>query len=54
MRYPTAIWSRTGFEENIFLELDLNDSHSKMMGYNLDPVATMQPALYEVLVQPQA
>ncbi|KAK9425597.1 putative CN hydrolase domain-containing protein [Seiridium unicorne] len=51
MRYPTAIWSRTGFEENIFMELDLMDSHSKMMGFNLDPVATMQPSLYEVFVQ---
>ncbi|KAH8646653.1 carbon-nitrogen hydrolase [Xylariales sp. PMI_506] len=51
MRYPTAIWSRTGFEENIFLELDLMDSHSKMMGFNLDPVATMQPALYKVFVE---
>jgi hypothetical protein len=49
MRYPTAIWSRTGFEENIFYELDLMDSHSKMMGFHLDPVASMQPALYEVL-----
>ncbi|KAF3008006.1 hypothetical protein E8E14_000347 [Neopestalotiopsis sp. 37M] len=51
MRYPTAIWSRTGFEENIFHELDLMDSHSKMMGFNLDPVATMQPELYGVLAQ---
>lgn len=51
MRYPTAVWSRTGFEENIFYELDLMDSHSKMMGFNLDPVATMQPALYRVLAE---
>lgn len=46
MRYPTAIWSRTGFEENIFYELDLQDSHSKVQGYFLDPVATRQPKLY--------
>jgi predicted amidohydrolase len=51
MRYPTAIWSRTGFEENIFLELDLMDSHSKMQGFNLDPLATRQPHLYDCFVQ---
>jgi predicted amidohydrolase len=51
MRYPTAIWSRTGFEENIFYELDLEDSHSKVQGYYLDPVATRQPKLYDAFVQ---
>lgn len=51
MRYPTAIWSRTGFEENIFLDIDLQDSHSKVQGFNLDPVATRQPNLYDVMVQ---
>jgi predicted amidohydrolase len=50
MRYPTAVWSRTGFEENIFLELDLMDSHSKVMGYHLDPLGTRQPELYDVMV----
>ncbi|RDW85133.1 hypothetical protein BP6252_02723 [Coleophoma cylindrospora] len=51
MRYPTAIWSRTGFEENIFYELDLQDSHSKVQGFHLDPLATRQPKLYEIMVQ---
>ena len=50
MRYPTAIWSRTGFEENIFHELDLQDSHSKVQGFYLDPVATRQPELYGAFV----
>ncbi|EXJ94466.1 hypothetical protein A1O1_02862 [Capronia coronata CBS 617.96] len=51
MRYPTAIWSRTGFEENIFYELDLQDSHSKVQGFYLDPVGTRQPGLYSVMVE---
>jgi predicted amidohydrolase len=51
MRYPTAIWSRTGFEENIFYELDLQDSHSKVQGFYLDPVATRQPKLYDAFVK---
>ncbi|MGL3148979.1 nitrilase-related carbon-nitrogen hydrolase [Microbacterium sp. A82] len=53
MRYPTAYTSRTGFEENIFLDLDLVDSHSKVQGYHLDPLATRQPNLYDVLVADQ-
>lgn len=51
MRYPTAIWSPTGFEENIFLELDLQDSNSKVQGFHLDPLATRQPKLYGALVK---
>jgi predicted amidohydrolase len=51
MRYPTAVWSRTGFEENIFLELDLLDSWSKCQGVFLDPVATRQPKLYDVMAE---
>lgn len=51
MRYPTAIWSRTGFEENIFYELDLMDSHSKCQGVYLDPVATRQPHLYSCMAE---
>ncbi|MBH0130639.1 carbon-nitrogen hydrolase family protein [Salinibacterium sp. NK8237] len=50
MRYPTAYTSRTGFEEDMFIDLDLTDSHSKMQGYHLDPLATRQPHLYDVLV----
>jgi predicted amidohydrolase len=50
MRYPTAYTSRTGFEEDIFLDLDLTDSHSKVQGYHLDPLATRQPHLYDVFV----
>ena len=48
MRYPTAVWSRTGFEEDLFVDLDLNDAHSKVQGFHLDPLATRQPHLYEV------
>ncbi|KIW00223.1 uncharacterized protein PV09_08263 [Verruconis gallopava] len=51
MRYPTAVWSRTGFEENIFYELDLQDSHSKVQGFYLDPCATRQPHLYSVFTR---
>ncbi|MDN3495494.1 carbon-nitrogen hydrolase family protein [Planococcus sp. APC 4015] len=51
MRYPTAFASRTGFEEDLFLDLDLMDSHSKVQGYHLDPLATRQPHLYDVLVE---
>jgi len=47
MRYPTAVWSRTGFEEDLFVDLDLNDSHSKVQGFHLDPLATRQPHLYD-------
>ena len=46
MRYPTGYWSRPGFEEQLLVELDLRESHSKMMGYHLDPVATRSPELY--------
>lgn len=53
MRYPTAYTSRTGFEEDIFLDLDLTDSHNKMQGFHLDPVATRQPHLYDVFVDPR-
>lgn len=51
MRYPTAIWSRTGFEENIFYELNLVDSHSKCQGVYLDPVGTRQPHLYSCMAE---
>lgn len=49
MRYPTAYTSRTGFEEDLFIDLDLTDSHSKMQGFHLDPLRTRQPELYGVL-----
>lgn len=51
MRYPTAVWSRTGFEENIFLELDLMDARNKMQGFHLDPLGTRQPELYDIMVK---
>jgi predicted amidohydrolase len=54
MRCPTAIGCRSGFEENIFSQLDLVDSNSKMMGWHLDPVGTRQPGLYSVFVKEQA
>ncbi|MFM2281112.1 MAG: hypothetical protein RLZZ444_3343, partial [Pseudomonadota bacterium] len=53
MRYPTAIWSRTGFEENILYELDLMDARSKVQGFNLDPLATRQPHLYDIFLARQ-
>ena len=46
MRYPTALTTRTGFEEQLVVDLDLNDAHSKMMGWHLDPLATRTPHLY--------
>lgn len=52
MRYPTAMWTRTGFEENLFLTIDLMDSHSKVQGFHLDPLATRQPALYGAFTGP--
>ncbi len=54
MRYPTGVWSRPGFEENIIHDLDLQDAHSKMQGYHLDPLATRQPHLYDVFVETSA
>lgn len=53
MRYPTAVWSRPGFEENVVVDLDLEDAHSKVQGAHLDPVATRQPHLYDVVVAGQ-
>lgn len=52
MRYPTAITSRGGFEEDLFHTLDLVDAHSKIKGHHLDPIATRQPALYESFLGP--
>lgn len=52
MRYPTAYVSRTGFEEQLLVELDLREAHSKMMGWHLDVLATRQPAVYAPMVQP--
>ena len=46
MRYPTGHWSRHGFEEQLLVDLDLRESHGKMMGHHLDPVATRSPELY--------
>lgn len=47
MRYPSAMWTRPGFEEDLFVTLDLMDSHSKVQGFHLDPLATRQPNLYQ-------
>lgn len=46
MRFPTAWTCRGGFEEQMRVELDLREAHSKVMGFHLDPVATRQPFLY--------
>jgi predicted amidohydrolase len=46
MRYPTAYWTRHGFEEQLSLELDLRESNDKMMGHHLDPLARRHPGLY--------
>lgn len=50
MRYPTGYWSRPGFEEQIAIELDLREAHSKMMGFHLDPLATRAPHLYAAML----
>jgi predicted amidohydrolase len=50
MRYPSAQWTRHGFEEQLITRLDLRESHNKMMGYHLDPVGTRQPELYGPLL----
>lgn len=50
MRYPSAQWTRYGFEEQLIQRLDLRESHSKMMGHYLDPVGTRQPNLYGPLL----
>lgn len=52
MRYPTGYWSRHGFEEQLLVQLDLRDAHSKMMGFHLDVLASRQPDLYDVMVAP--
>ncbi len=51
MRYPSAQWTRYGFEEQLFQRLDLRESHNKMMGFHLDPVGSRQPNLYGPLLQ---
>ncbi|WP_162598801.1 carbon-nitrogen hydrolase family protein [Nocardioides gilvus] len=53
MRYPSAQWTRHGFEEQLIQTLDLRESHNKMMGFHLDPVGTRQPNLYGPLVRSQ-
>lgn len=51
MRYPSAQWTRHGFEEQLFVRLDLRESHNKMMGFHLDPVGSRQPNLYGPLLR---
>jgi predicted amidohydrolase len=46
MRFPTAWTCRGEFEEQLRVDLDLRESHSKVMGLHLDTLATRQPALY--------
>lgn len=50
MRYPTAYWSRPGFEEQVAITLDLREARSKLMGPHLDPLATRAPQLYGPLL----
>jgi len=50
MRYPTAYWTRPGFEEQLAIDLPLREANSKMMGHHLDVLATRQPALYGAMV----
>jgi len=50
MRYPTGQWTRYGFEEQLVVRLDLKDSHEKMMGHFLDPLAKRHPELYKIFV----
>jgi predicted amidohydrolase len=51
MRYPTAYWSRPGFEEQVAIELDLREARSKVMGFHLDPLATRAPQAYGPLLR---
>jgi len=51
MRYPTAYWSRPGFEEQVAITLDLREARSKMMGLHLDPLATRAPHLYQTITE---
>jgi predicted amidohydrolase len=50
MRYPTGHWTRYGFEEQLVVRLNLRNSHEKMMGNFLDPLAKRHPELYTILV----
>jgi predicted amidohydrolase len=50
MRFPTAVWTRYGFEEQLVVDLDLRDANDKMMGHHLDPLARRHPKLYGSLL----
>jgi predicted amidohydrolase len=52
MRFPTAWTCRGGFEEQMRVDLDLRESHSKVMGLHLDPVGTRQHHLAGPLLRP--
>lgn len=54
MRYPTGHWSRPGFEEQLRVDLDRREAHSKMMGHWLDPVATRAPQIYDPFIRAAA
>lgn len=47
MRFPTAWTCRGEFEEQMRIDLDLRESHSKVMGAHLDTIATRQPHIYQ-------
>jgi len=50
MRYPQCQWQRYGVEEQLIVELRRREPHCKMMGFNLDVLATRQPKLYDSMV----
>merc|ERR1712014_26543 len=50
MRYSQCQWQRYGVEEQLLVELKRREPHCKMMGFNLDVLATRQPKLYEKTV----
>lgn len=50
MRYSQCQWQRYGVEEQLHIELQRREPHCKMMGFNLDVLATRQPKLYSCMV----
>jgi predicted amidohydrolase len=50
MRYPQCQWQRYGVEEQLLVELKRREPYCKMMGFNLDVLATRQVELYKQTV----
>jgi hypothetical protein len=50
MRFSQCQWQRYGVEEQLHVDLKRREPHCKMMGFNLDVLATRQIELYEKTV----